>query len=157
MSRPHLTTPSVALSCAPMKTALAWFGLLAVIWTGGCGRSSPRGVTREVLCDMEGVTVIIGGIYPWQVSISPSGAHVAILTASAASLPTSEATVEYIRAGDCYQVNLSQRLLAPLREHPLDLYGRLRQLNPAPFSAYFDMGDFQILSTSPERFLKVEK
>lgn len=64
--------------------------------------------------------------------------------------------VEYIRAGDCYQVNLSQRLLAPLREHPLDLYGRLRQLNPAPFSAYFDLGDFQILSTSPERFLKVE-
>ena len=61
-----------------MKAALAWFGLLAVIWTGGCGRSSPRGVTREVLCDMEGVTVIIGGIYPWQVSISPSGAHVAI-------------------------------------------------------------------------------
>ena len=64
--------------------------------------------------------------------------------------------VEYIRAGDCYQVNLSQRLLSPLREHPLDLYGRLRQLNPAPFSAYFDLGDFQILSTSPERFLKVE-
>ena len=65
--------------------------------------------------------------------------------------------VEYIRAGDCYQVNLSQRLLAPLREHPLDLYGRLRQLSPAPFSAYFDLGEFQILSTSPERFLKVER
>ena len=64
--------------------------------------------------------------------------------------------VEYIRAGDCYQVNLSQRLLAPLREHPLDLYGRLRKLNPAPFAAYFDLGDFQILSASPERFLKVE-
>ena len=64
--------------------------------------------------------------------------------------------VEYIRAGDCYQVNLSQRLLAPLREHPLELYGRLRQLNPAPFAAYFDLGEFQILSASPERFLKVE-
>jgi para-aminobenzoate synthetase component 1 len=65
--------------------------------------------------------------------------------------------VEYIRAGDCYQVNLSQRLLAPLREHPLELYGRLRSLNPAPFSAYFDMGEFQILSTSPERFLKLNQ
>lgn len=63
--------------------------------------------------------------------------------------------VEYIRAGDCFQVNLSQRLLAPLREHPLELYGRLRQLNPAPFAAYFDMGDFQVLSASPERFLRV--
>src|SRR4029079_16630926 len=63
--------------------------------------------------------------------------------------------VEYIHAGDCSQVNLSQRLLAPLREHPLELYGRLRDLNPAPFAAYFDLGDFQILSASPERFLRV--
>jgi para-aminobenzoate synthetase component 1 len=63
--------------------------------------------------------------------------------------------VEYIHAGDCFQVNLSQRLLAPLREHPLELYGRLRQLNPAPFAGYFDLGDFQILSASPERFLRV--
>ena len=63
--------------------------------------------------------------------------------------------VEYVHAGDCFQVNLSQRLLAPLREHPLELYGRLRALNPAPFAAYFDLGDFQILSASPERFLRV--
>lgn len=63
--------------------------------------------------------------------------------------------VEYIHAGDCFQVNLSQRLLAPLHEHPLELYGRLRQLNPAPFAGYFDLGDFQILSASPERFLRV--
>lgn len=63
--------------------------------------------------------------------------------------------VEYIHAGDTFQVNLSQRLLAPLTEHPLELYGRLRTLNPAPFSAYFDLGDFQILSASPERFLRV--
>ena len=40
--------------------------------------------------------------------------------------------VEYVHAGDCFQVNLSQRLLAPLREHPLDLYGRLRELQPGP-------------------------
>jgi para-aminobenzoate synthetase component 1 len=63
--------------------------------------------------------------------------------------------VEYVHAGDCFQVNISQRLLAPLREHPLDLYCRLRERNPAPFAAYFDLGDFQILSASPERFLRV--
>ena len=40
--------------------------------------------------------------------------------------------VEYVHAGDCFQVNLSQRLLAPLREHPLDLYGRLRATQPGP-------------------------
>ncbi len=63
--------------------------------------------------------------------------------------------VEYIHAGDCFQVNIAQRLLAPLRERPLDLYGRLRQRNPAPFGAYFDLGATQILSASPERFLQL--
>jgi para-aminobenzoate synthetase component 1 len=61
--------------------------------------------------------------------------------------------IEYVRAGDVFQVNLSQRLLTPLAEHPLDLYGRLRACNPAPFGAYFDLGDFAIASASPERFL----
>jgi len=63
--------------------------------------------------------------------------------------------IDYVHAGDCFQVNLSQRLLAPLREHPLELYGRLRQRNPAPYGCYLDLGDFQILSASPEQFLKV--
>jgi para-aminobenzoate synthetase component 1 len=63
--------------------------------------------------------------------------------------------IEYIHAGDIFQVNLSQRLLAPLIEHPLDLYGRLRKTSPAPFGCYFDAGDFQIASASPERFLQV--
>lgn len=64
--------------------------------------------------------------------------------------------IDYIRAGDVYQVNLAQRLLAPLSEHPLDLYGRLRRVSPAPFSCYFDAGGFQVVSASPERFLKVD-
>lgn len=63
--------------------------------------------------------------------------------------------VEYVHAGDVFQVNLSQRLLAPLKEHPLDLYCRLRERNPAPFACYFDAGDFQVLSASPERFIQV--
>ena len=63
--------------------------------------------------------------------------------------------VEYIHAGDCFQVNLSQRLLAPLRCHPWELYKNLRQASPAPFAAYLDLGSFQILSASPERFLRL--
>lgn len=63
--------------------------------------------------------------------------------------------IEYVNAGDCFQVNLSQRLLAPLREHPLNLYGRLRDRNPAPFAGYFDLGTFAVASASPERFLRV--
>jgi para-aminobenzoate synthetase component 1 len=63
---------------------------------------------------------------------------------------------EYIVAGDIFQANLSQRFQSPLPEAPFDLYRRLRQRNPAPFSAYLDFGDLQILSASPERFLRLE-
>ncbi len=61
---------------------------------------------------------------------------------------------EYILAGDIYQANLSQRFRAPLREHPWTLYRRLRRLNAAPFAAYFNAVEGQVLSSSPERFLK---
>jgi para-aminobenzoate synthetase component 1 len=66
-----------------------------------------------------------------------------------------ERAIEYIRAGDIFQVNLSQRLLHPLDEPPLDLYLRLRECNPAPFGGYFSCDDWVIASASPERFLCV--
>jgi para-aminobenzoate synthetase component 1 len=62
---------------------------------------------------------------------------------------------EYILAGDIFQANLSQRFEAPLREAPWLLYRRLRAMNPAAFGAYMDCGDFQVLSVSPERFLRL--
>jgi para-aminobenzoate synthetase component I len=63
--------------------------------------------------------------------------------------------IDYIHAGDCFQVNLSQRLLTPLTEHPLALYERLRTVSPAPFACYLDLGEQQLVSASPERFLLV--
>ncbi len=62
--------------------------------------------------------------------------------------------IEYVYAGDVFQVNLAQRLLCPARQDSVALYCRLRRCNPATFAAYFDLGEFQILSASPERFLK---
>ncbi|NIA25797.1 MAG: aminodeoxychorismate synthase component I [Gammaproteobacteria bacterium] len=62
---------------------------------------------------------------------------------------------EYIYAGDIYQANLSQRFHASV-DAPWQLYRRLRSLNPAPFSAFLDFADFQVASSSPERFLRVE-
>lgn len=59
----------------------------------------------------------------------------------------------YIRAGDCYQVNLAQRFAAPAAGNPWAAYQRLRQLNPAPFSAYLSTPFGNVLSSSPERFL----
>lgn len=63
---------------------------------------------------------------------------------------------EYIRAGDCYQINLAQRFQAETEGHPFDAYKRLRQHNRAPYSAYLNGGKFQLLSVSPERFIEVE-
>jgi para-aminobenzoate synthetase component 1 len=63
--------------------------------------------------------------------------------------------VEYIRAGDIFQVNLSQQLHYPADGDSLSLYLRLRQCNPAPFAGWFDLGETQIISASPERFVRV--
>lgn len=62
---------------------------------------------------------------------------------------------EYIRQGDIYQVNLSQQFQGRSPCSAPDIYRRLRKINPSAFGAYFDAGAFQILSSSPERFLKL--
>jgi para-aminobenzoate synthetase component I len=64
--------------------------------------------------------------------------------------------IDYIHAGDCFQVNIAQRLLSPAREPALAVYARLRQCNPAPFAGFFDLGDCAIASASPERFVKAQ-
>ncbi len=60
---------------------------------------------------------------------------------------------EYIAAGDIYQVNLSQRFQCDVDVPAEELYLALRAANPAPYCAYLDIGDAQILSSSPECFL----
>ncbi|MED5398796.1 MAG: anthranilate synthase component I family protein, partial [Planctomycetota bacterium] len=63
--------------------------------------------------------------------------------------------IEYIHAGDIFQANLSQRLLTQQPAPALELYARLRQRNPAPFSGYMSHEDWQIVSASPERFVSL--
>ncbi len=66
-----------------------------------------------------------------------------------------EQALRYIRAGDIYQVNLSQRLAAPCGLSGREFFLQLAAVSPAPFSAYLDCGDFQIVSSSPELFLRL--
>lgn len=61
----------------------------------------------------------------------------------------------YIHSGDCYQINLAQRFKAHYAGHPWQAFQYLAQQNQGPFSAYFNLGDTQILSLSPERFIAV--
>jgi len=66
-----------------------------------------------------------------------------------------ESVRRYIVEGDVYQVNMSQRFQAPFTGDPFDGFAQMYAANPAPFFAYLNAGDHQIVSTSPERFLEL--
>jgi len=62
---------------------------------------------------------------------------------------------EYIKAGDIFQANLSQRVSAGIHDvEQWEIYKILSRINPSPFAAYIDMADYQIVSSSPERLLR---
>ncbi|EJR58846.1 anthranilate synthase component I [Bacillus cereus VD115] len=61
---------------------------------------------------------------------------------------------EYIGNGDVFQVNLSTRQERTLQTHPLEIYTSLRKINPSPYMGYLELGDFQIVSASPELLIK---
>ena len=64
---------------------------------------------------------------------------------------------QYILDGDCMQVVISQRLSIPFAARPLDLYRALRGLNPSPYMYFLDLGDFQIVGSSPEILVRLEE
>lgn len=62
---------------------------------------------------------------------------------------------EYISAGDIYQVNLSCRFDGEIEGSSTELYRRLREINPSPFSCYLHFPDIEIISSSPERLVSL--
>jgi len=63
---------------------------------------------------------------------------------------------EYIAAGDIFQANLSLRVSSKIgRTNPWEFYKILRSINPSPFAGYIDFGDYQIVSSSPERLISI--
>jgi len=62
----------------------------------------------------------------------------------------------YIVNGDAMQVVLSQRLSIPFESKPINLYRALRSLNPSPYMYFLDLGDFQIVGSSPEILVRLE-
>jgi len=63
---------------------------------------------------------------------------------------------DYIREGDCYQVNLAQRFSVEVGGDPWLAYLKLRSINPAPHAGFLRLPEGAVLSSSPERFLKLE-
>ena len=68
-----------------------------------------------------------------------------------------EQSKEYIRAGDIFQVVLSQRLSVPFTARPVDVYRALRALNPSPYMYFLDVGDVQVVGSSPEILVRLEQ
>ncbi len=64
--------------------------------------------------------------------------------------------IDYIYAGDAFQVVLSQRLSMPVSAAPFDLYRALRSLNPSPYLYFLELGDFSLVGSSPEVLVRVE-
>lgn len=67
-----------------------------------------------------------------------------------------EKSREYIRAGDIFQVVLSQRMSVPFNARPVDVYRALRALNPSPYMYFLDAGDIQVVGSSPEILVRLE-
>jgi anthranilate/para-aminobenzoate synthase component I len=64
--------------------------------------------------------------------------------------------LDYIRAGDIFQANISQRFTASWRGDPRALYQALRRINPSPFACFFSWNDLAVVSCSPERLVRVQ-
>ncbi|MCG8557157.1 MAG: aminodeoxychorismate synthase component I [Proteobacteria bacterium] len=68
-----------------------------------------------------------------------------------------ETTQEHIREGDVFEVCLCNRFDTEFAGSGFELYAALRQVNPAPFAAYLQLPEVQVLSSSPERFLRLDR
>src|SRR5688572_29342102 len=67
-----------------------------------------------------------------------------------------EKAKELIRAGDIFQVVLSQRLSVPFKARPVDVYRALRALNPSPYMYFLDVGGTQVVGSSPEILVRLQ-
>ena len=78
-------------------------------------------------------------------------------TARAEFCANVEKAKNYIKAGDIFQVVISQQLSAEYTGEPFALYRSLRLINPSPYMAYFNFGHWQVIGSSPEVMVKAEK
>lgn len=90
-------------------------------------------------------------------SVLPKDATYESTTTQADFCRSVETAKDYIHAGDIFQLVLSQRLNTTYQGHPFNLYRSLRMVNPSPYMAYYQFGDWQLIGSSPEVMVKVER
>jgi anthranilate synthase component I len=119
---------------------------------------TPKAAYESALARLESVMWALERPLPMEDRIDPR--HIAFAAPTSNTSPAEyEAMVarakDYVRAGDIFQVVLSQRFEAPFQLPPFALYRSLRRVNPAPFLCYLDFNDFQIVCSSPEILVRV--
>ena len=119
---------------------------------------SARAAWESAQARIESVVATLDG--PLEHAPAPADPH--LLAAGSVSntqesrfLAMVEKAKDYIRAGDIFQVVLSQRFTAPFELPAFALYRALRRVNPSPFLCYLDFGGFQIVCSSPEILVRV--
>jgi anthranilate synthase component 1 len=92
------------------------------------------------------------------IAIAAPGAEVApqFSMTSPEYLERAETALAHIRAGDIYQVQLGYQVTYAAQRHDLDVYRRLRAINPSPYMAFLPLGDTTVISGSPELHVRVE-
>ena len=156
---------------------MVWFGMRVVILVDHLQQRSwlvsvvdPHGpetaARREALAALEEAEQ---RLHPTPAQRAPTQRFHGRVSGASAGLPALEATVtqhefetmvsralEYIRAGDIFQANISQRFSMPWRRPALPLYRALRRINPSPFACYLACDDLAVVSCSPERLVRVQ-
>jgi para-aminobenzoate synthetase len=99
----------------------------------------------------------VGPTCKWGPTPDSSPSTLALSRSRQQYLDDVETSLDHLHAGDSYEICLTNELSLKTDADPLELCLRLRRANPAPFSAYLRFGDLAVLSSSPERFLRVNR
>ena len=131
-----------------------------IVATADVTRASPRRAYERAVRDIAALEKrLVAGLRPamWRKAkrAKPGKLKIHSGTTRAKFLRGVERCKEYIAAGDIFQVVLSQRLDFIPEVEPFDLYRALRQVNPSPYLYFLQMGETQILGTSPEMLVRV--
>lgn len=141
---------------------IGWDHHLAKVWVFSCGFPEQEPVLRMTRARqrLNWVLELVSTVLPHNTTSFQIAKEKIHSTFEAQSYELAvEKVIEYIRAGDIFEANISQRFstFLPSELAPFDLYCKLRHYNPAPFAAFMQYGNYALASASPERFLLLQK
>ena len=151
--------PDMQLMLCDLVVALDHRRRRAFILSSGHPESDPTGRRIRAEERLDHAERRLAEVVPLRAPTAPLASPPIASDSSRAAYETAvRRVIDYILAGDVFQVNISQRFIAelPAALGPLDLYRRLQAGNPAPFAAYLKLDDLVLASSSPERFLRLD-